>query len=191
MTEKKYKHTPCVLCIIEDPATHQLLMVKNLRGMNKGFCNFPGGKMDYGESIKTALYREIKEETGLKLKRAKYIGRIDIIPDDELKIKRHQKDVQVYVFYSNDYSGDIQAKPGEVELMWVNKSEIPYDKMRDNDKLWVPEVMQGKVVHMAFFRNTQGELVEAKKYHLFKKAAIGLRFPQYKIIEKCKKAPQI
>lgn len=159
----KYKHTPCVLCLIENPDTHQFLMVKNLRGMNKGFYNFSGGKMNFGEDIREALVREVKEETNLDLEGAKFIGRIDVVPADVKKVRADTKDVQVYVFYSNKYKGKERAADDEVELHWFDKDEIPFAAMRDNDKVWVPEVLQGNMVNMKFFRDENGNLVRVQK----------------------------
>lgn len=151
---KKYDHCPCVLCIIENPDTHQFLMVKNLRGMNEGFYNFPGGKMEYGENIIEALRREVREETGLHIQKAKFVGRIDIDLSD--------KDCQVYVFYSNKYKGTPQQAEGEVKLRWVD--EIPLNMMRENDKLWLSRVMRGEEVYMRFKRGADGKLVGVENY---------------------------
>lgn len=179
----KYNHTPCVLCLVENPNTHQLLMVKNLRGMNKGYHNFPGGKMDYGEDINQALLREVKEETGLTLLGAKFVGRIDVVPADVQKVRANTKDVQVYVFYSNRYEGKEKAADNEVELKWFDKDKIPLDLMRDNDKVWVPEVLKGKMVNMRFFRDDDGELVRVDK-HKADGNCMNSRFQYYKMMKK-------
>lgn len=34
-------------------------------GTNKGLYDFPGGKIEVGESYQDAIYREVKEETGI------------------------------------------------------------------------------------------------------------------------------
>ena len=156
----KYNHTPCVLCLIENPDTHQLLMVRNLRGMNKGFYNFAGGKLNWGEDIRTALVREVKEETNLTLMGAKLVGRIDIVPADVKKVRADTKDCQVYVFYSDRYKGEPKAADKEVELYWFDKDKIPFENMRDNDRLWLPKVLNGEMVNMKFRRDQDGKLVD-------------------------------
>jgi len=156
----EYKHTPCVLCLIENPQNHQLLMVKNLRGMNKGFYNFAGGKLNWGEDIRTALVREVKEETNLTLTGAKFVGRIDIVPADVKKVRADTKDCQVYVFYSYRYTGELKAADREVELYWFDRDKIPFENMRDNDRLWLPKVLNGEMVNMKFRRDQNGKLTD-------------------------------
>ena len=180
---KKYRHMPCVLCLIENSDTHQLLMVKNLRGMNKGFYNFAGGKMNYGEDIKASLIREVKEETNLTLLDAKFIGRIDVVPAEVNKVHADTGDVQVYVFYSNRYKGEIKAACGEVDLCWFDRDKLPFDMMRDNDKVWVPEVLKGQMVNMRFYRNDEGKLVNVIK-HKADENCMDERFNYYKFMKR-------
>lgn len=161
VTPYKMKHNPCNLCILENPETHQLLMIKHLRGINKGYCNFPGGKIDLGESIPESVEREVREETGLNLQKSKCVGRVDIVSAENLQGKvLDEDDLHIYLFYSDKYSGTLEAAQDEVELFWCDKDKIPFDKMRDNDKVWIPDILQGKMIHKVFYRGTDGKLKE-------------------------------
>jgi len=146
----------CVLCLLEDTQTGKMLMIKHLRGINKGFYNFPGGKMEKGESIPHAVAREFREETGLTLHNAKCVGRIDIKPYENTPSS--PDDMHIYIFYSNKYSGVLKSAEGEVEAFWHNKDSLPYEQMQKNDLLWLPEVMQGKTVHKIYHRTQDGFL---------------------------------
>jgi 8-oxo-dGTP diphosphatase len=44
-----------------------LLMVKRGQGANAGLWSVPGGKVAYGESLRVALSREVREETSLEV----------------------------------------------------------------------------------------------------------------------------
>ncbi len=46
------------------------------KGMLGGLWEFPGGKIERGESPEAAVLREIKEETGLDVELAEFIGTI-------------------------------------------------------------------------------------------------------------------
>ena len=50
----------------------------------RGFWLFPGGRVNYGETIKNAAIRETKEETGLDIEIVKFIGFNEILnlPED-------------------------------------------------------------------------------------------------------------
>ena len=50
------------VAVVEDGA---VLLVRRGRGPNAGLWAVPGGKVDYGESMRAAAVREVKEETGL------------------------------------------------------------------------------------------------------------------------------
>src|ERR1700760_3808898 len=45
----------------------RVLLVRRARSPGKGFYSLPGGRVEYGESLHTALAREVDEETGLKI----------------------------------------------------------------------------------------------------------------------------
>jgi 8-oxo-dGTP diphosphatase len=45
----------------------RLLLVRRARSPAKGFYSLPGGRVEFGESLHTALHREVDEETALKI----------------------------------------------------------------------------------------------------------------------------
>lgn len=48
------------------------ILIKKSKGPFKGRWDLPGGKLDFGETADEALKRELKEETGLKVKSSKF-----------------------------------------------------------------------------------------------------------------------
>lgn len=80
-----------------------------------GLWEFPGGKVEPGESLKPALVREILEELG-----------IDIRPDHEILTVEHDyptKSVRLHFFHCTIQHGEPKALE-VAELRWVKPEEL-------------------------------------------------------------------
>jgi ADP-ribose pyrophosphatase YjhB (NUDIX family) len=92
----------------------------------KDFWTLPGGAQKLGETVEEALHREIREETGLKVKIGPLIAVADaIFPDKKGKIRYHYT---VLDFRCEWISG--QASPGSdaIEVRWVTIGELDFFK---------------------------------------------------------------
>jgi ADP-ribose pyrophosphatase YjhB (NUDIX family) len=58
----------------------KVLLVRRARSPGKGFYSFPGGRVEFGESLHTALHREVDEETGLKIRIVDLAGWREVLP---------------------------------------------------------------------------------------------------------------
>jgi 8-oxo-dGTP diphosphatase len=45
----------------------KILLVRRARSPAKGLYSLPGGRVEFGEALHSALHREVREETGLKI----------------------------------------------------------------------------------------------------------------------------
>jgi ADP-ribose pyrophosphatase YjhB (NUDIX family) len=61
----------------------EILLVKRRNEPGKNLWSFPGGLIELGESIKKTAEREVKEETGLKIKVRKLLDALDVIVKDK------------------------------------------------------------------------------------------------------------
>ena len=61
----------------------KVLLVRRSRSPGKGFYSFPGGRVEFGESLHTALHREVDEETGLRIEILELAGWREVLPTAE------------------------------------------------------------------------------------------------------------
>jgi 8-oxo-dGTP diphosphatase len=59
----------------------KILLVRRARSPGKGFYSLPGGRVEFGESLHTALHREVDEETALKIEIAGLAGWREVLPE--------------------------------------------------------------------------------------------------------------
>jgi 8-oxo-dGTP diphosphatase len=58
----------------------KILLVRRARSPAKGFYTLPGGRVEFGESLESALLREVDEETGLGIEIAGLSGWREVLP---------------------------------------------------------------------------------------------------------------
>src|SRR5260221_1936193 len=55
-------------------------LVRSARSAARRFYSLPGGRVEFGESLHTALHREVDEETGLKIEILGLAGWREVLP---------------------------------------------------------------------------------------------------------------
>jgi len=76
---------------------------------------FPGGKLEEGESVIDALGREFKEEVGIQVLSSEYLLQVDHDYPD--------RQVRLYIYTIKDYQNQVIAQEGQA-LKWVNIAEL-------------------------------------------------------------------
>ena len=76
---------------------------------------FPGGKIEYGETAEQAMVRELKEELALKVMSA--------TPLITINHQYADLDVQLNVFSVDKYSGEAKSCEGQA-FKWINPAEL-------------------------------------------------------------------
>ena len=58
----------------------KVLLVRRARSPARGFYSLPGGRVEFGESLHTALHREVDEETALRIQIVALAGWREVLP---------------------------------------------------------------------------------------------------------------
>ncbi len=119
-------------------AAGKVLLIRKKRGLGAGKINGPGGKLEKGESIQQCAHREIKEELCIDVTESVCVGRLRFQFTDAYSL-------DVHVFIASAFAGTPQ-ETAEAEPLWFGESEIPYDQMWADDRLWLPRVLAGETV---------------------------------------------
>src|SRR6202048_4689025 len=59
---------------------NRILLVRRARSPAKGFYSLPGGRVEFGETLHTALHREVAEETALRIEIVGLAGWREVVP---------------------------------------------------------------------------------------------------------------
>ncbi len=82
-----------------------------------GFWEFPGGKIEAGESQLQALTREFQEEVGIDITNASYLTSFShVLPDRELEL---------HLWHIHAYTGSACGNEGQ-EVRWVEFDQLPF-----------------------------------------------------------------
>jgi ADP-ribose pyrophosphatase YjhB (NUDIX family) len=99
-----------------------ILLVKRDREPAKGLWSLPGGRVEVGESLREALVREVREETGIEVDVDGMIGTAErIVRNDEGDIAFHYV---ILDYVCTARSVDIKAGDDAAEVRWVPVGEI-------------------------------------------------------------------
>lgn len=124
---------------------NKVLLIHKKRGLGAGKVNAPGGHIEEGETKLEAAIRETEEEVGLTPVNSKEVGTLLFQFSNGLKMEGT-------VFIAEDYRGTM-IETDEADPFWINIDDIPYQKMWEDDLLWLPHVIKGKNIHGRFIFN--------------------------------------
>ncbi len=104
---------------------NKVFITKRGHGEFKGKWEFPGGKIELGETPEEAIIREIKEELKSIIKVIKYFGEINDIHGDKIF------NVKFYICELVD--GDLELTE-HLASRWVEPKNILVDEFMEADK---------------------------------------------------------
>ncbi|MFX0207812.1 MAG: NUDIX hydrolase [Candidatus Hodarchaeota archaeon] len=101
---------------------NSVLLVKRQHEPSKGLWSTPGGVVEVGETVKEAVVRETKEETGLDVKVDRFLEVCDVIvKDDNESVKYHYLLVN---FLVKVLGGELNAASDASKIRWFTLDKL-------------------------------------------------------------------
>jgi mutator protein MutT len=100
-----------------------ILLVKRNTEPARGQWSLPGGRVELGETLREALVREVREETGIDVDVDGLIGTAErVVHDDDGEIAYHYV---ILDYVCTPRSTDVKAGDDAAEVRWVPVGEMP------------------------------------------------------------------
>lgn len=141
------------LCYIEKDDKYLMLhRVSKKNDINKDKWIGVGGHFEEGESPEECLLREVKEETGLSLKRYRFRGIITFIAENY--------PIEYMCLYTADEYDGTMIECDEGKLEWVNKDKLFELNLWEGDKIFLKLIRDNEPFFSLKLRYEGDELKE-------------------------------
>lgn len=94
------------------------ILVAHKKGESNTFL--PGGHVKYGESALKALFREFREETGIRVEIGEFIGALEHGYVGRERDEHHE----VNLIFEIDFKEDVSSKEPQLEFSWVEVGKM-------------------------------------------------------------------
>ncbi|MHC5112058.1 MAG: 8-oxo-dGTP diphosphatase [Planctomycetota bacterium] len=112
----------------------RILLIHKKRGIGAGKINGPGGRLDPGETPLQCAVREVQEELLVTPTGLREAGELRFQFIDGYSML-------VYVYRADDVSG-VPRETDEADPLWTDLNEIPFERMWDDDRYWMPLMLE-------------------------------------------------
>lgn len=160
MTVNEYKRIlkkglrKVTLCFLVE--RNKILLAEKKVRFGKGKVIGVGGKLEKGEDVLKALKREIKEELDIIPVELAFAATVNFYFPYEVEPFREKEtgktyswDQQVLVYLCRKWVGE-PTESEELQPKWFSKDKVPFSRMWDDAKYWLPEILNNKKIFAEF-----------------------------------------
>ncbi len=116
---------PAVIAVVVHEG--ETLLVRRANPPDAGLWGFPGGKIEFGETVRAAATRELLEETGVRAEPQDIITTLDIlVPESSGAPHQHYILIAVQCGW---ISGEPSAGDDALEVRWFPVAELDPSKL--------------------------------------------------------------
>lgn len=120
----------------------EILLIRKKRGLGAGKINGPGGRIEPGETPLEAALRETREELCVEPIGAEMRGELLFQFKDGYSL-------HCGVFLASDCVGKA-VETEEAVPLWTPTDRIPFHEMWEDDRHWLPGLLEGRRFRAAF-----------------------------------------
>ncbi len=118
------------VAVFVDDAKRLLITQRASGARQGGLWEFPGGKLEPGETSEQALFREVKEELGVDIVHAKYIDTVTYVYP--------AYSVVLNVYHVSEYTGNVSCCENQQDLRWITLEELTDYQLLDASRQLIP-----------------------------------------------------
>jgi 8-oxo-dGTP diphosphatase len=108
----------------------RVLLIRRGQPPLLGEWSLPGGLLECGETLREAVVREAREETGLVVETDEMLGVYErLIRDDEGRLRYHYVLID---FLCRPVGGDLKAGSDAADVRWFTRDELPALNLADD-----------------------------------------------------------
>jgi 8-oxo-dGTP diphosphatase len=134
----KPRERATLLFVVKDG---RVLLILKKRGLGAGKVNGPGGRIDPGETPEQCAVRETQEELCVTPTGLTFAGELMFQFVGADKLSGHS--IHGYVFRADDCVGE-PTETDEAVPLWTDVNRVPYERMWQDDALWLPLLLKGE-----------------------------------------------
>ena len=109
---------------------NRVLLIRRGQPPLLGEWSLPGGVLECGETLRDAVAREAREETGLAVETREMLGVYErLIQGDEGRMRYHYVLID---FLCRPVAGDLKAGSDAADVRWFTRDELPALNLADD-----------------------------------------------------------